>query len=120
MDIGLKTGLANDGFIAEALGNLAAFELANRRNERLEWQVLRVESSGHHHFRLIVRHPQHVLDFGLAHELDGILHELSAETVDALRQRFGEAQQSGLKAVSLRHVRETVDFWHDDFWKWIG
>ncbi len=120
IDIGLRAGLPNDGFVAEALGNLAAFELASRRGERLDWQVLRVELTGHHHFRLIVRHPDRVLDLGFARDLQEILHTLSQQSPEGLRQRFEEAQRGGLKPVPLRHVRESVDLWQDDFWNWIG
>jgi hypothetical protein len=119
--VGLRPGLANEGFVAEALGNLAAHELARRRNERLDWQVLRVDGPGpHHHYRLVVRHPDRALDLGFAGELGTILHELSGESVDALRERFEAAQRAGLRPVPLRHVTETVDLWQDDFWNWLG
>lgn len=120
VEIGLAAHLPNDGFVAEALGNLAAFELAARRQERLDWQILRVETSGSHHYRIILRHPDRALDLGFAHELGQILHSLSEESVASLRQRYEAAQRSGLKPVPLRHVRESVDFWRDDFWNWIG
>jgi hypothetical protein len=120
VNIGLAPGLANDGFVAEALGNLAAFELARRRGEHLDWQVLRVEAGGKHHFRVVVRHPDRILDPGFGHELGKILETLSNEDVDALRHRFAAAKAEGLKPVPLRHVRESVDLWHDDFWNWIG
>jgi hypothetical protein len=121
VDLGLRPGLLNEGFVAEAIGNLAAFELARARGEPLDWQVLRVETSaGHHHFRLIVRHPERLLDVGFARELGGVLRSLSDEDVDALRQRFEAARRGGLKPVPLRHVRESVDLWRDDFWNWLG
>lgn len=120
VDLGLRPGLANDGFVAEALGNLAAFELAAQRKEQLQWQVLRVEATGKHHFRLIVRHPERALDLGFAHGLEAILHDLSRKDVDELRVMFARAQHEGLKPVPLRHVREVSDFWQDDFWNWIG
>jgi hypothetical protein len=120
VDIGLRAGLANDGFVAEALGNLAAFELSARRTERLEWQVLRVEVGGRHHFRLVVRHPDRALDLGFARELAEILRSLSADDVEALRKRFETAQRNGLRPVPLRHIRESVDLWQDDFWNWLG
>jgi hypothetical protein len=120
IDIGLTPGLSNDGFVAEALGNLAAFQLSARRNERLQWQVLRVEMAGRHHFRLVVRHPERTLDLGFAHELRTTLRSLAQEDVDTLRRRYTEAQKDGLRPVALRHVREVPDLWHDDFWKWIG
>ncbi len=121
VEIGLRRGLANDGYVAEALGNLAAYELAKRRGERLLWQVLRVETGpGRHHFRLIVRHPDRALDLGFHHALAAELEALSAESVDDLRRRFEAARKDGLAPVPLRHVREQVDFWRDDFWNWIG
>jgi hypothetical protein len=119
--LGLRPGLGEEGFVAEALGNLAAFELARRRNERLEWQVLRVDrSGGHHHFRLVVRHPDRLLDLGFAHELEAILRSLSDEDVATLRRRFDMARHDGLRPVPLRHVHETIDLWRDDFWHWMG
>lgn len=120
VDIGLAPGLANDGFVAEALGNLAGAELARARGERLEWQVLRVDGPGRHHFRLVVRHPDRALDVGFAHALARELATLSALEVDALRQRFEAARAAGLRPVPLRHVHETVDLWQDDFWNWFG
>jgi hypothetical protein len=120
VDIGLRPGLPNEGFVAEALGNLAAFELASRRHERLEWQVIRVERPGSHHFRIVVRHPERKLDLGISHELEQVLHTLSDEDVEALTRRFEAAQKDGLKPIPLRHVRETVDLWQDDFWNWLG
>jgi hypothetical protein len=120
VDIGLRPGLSNDTFVAEALGNLAAFELARRRNERLAWQVLRIETSGGHHFRLVVRHPERALDLGFAHELGANLRSLSTLAVEELRARFTAAQRDGLSPVPLRHLRESVDLWRDDFWNWLG
>ncbi len=121
VDLGLRPGLPDEGFVAEAIGNLAAFELARQRNERLDWQVLRVElGRGHHHFRLIVRHPERALDLGFGRELGAVLRSLSDESVDELRRRFAAARRAGLQPVPLRHVREAVDFWRDDFWNWLG
>ncbi len=120
VDLHLVQGLANEPFVAEALGNLAAFELARVRREPLTWQVLRVEGSGAHHYRLIVRHPERPLDLGLAHDLRGTLDRLSNEPVEELRRRFDEARRAGLRPVPLRHIRETADLWQDDFWNWIG
>jgi hypothetical protein len=120
VDIGLAPGLPNEGFVAQALGNLAGFELAARRKEHLEWQVLRVETSGHHHFRLIVRHPERVLDVGFSRELERILHTLSGEDVEALRRRYEAAEKNGLKPVPVRRIQEAADLWNDDFWNWLG
>jgi hypothetical protein len=116
----LKPGLAEENFIAEAIGNLAAFRLQQQRGEMLAWQVLRVEGSGVHHFRLIVRHPERALDVGIGHDLKRLLDSLSDETVDELRKRFDIARRDGLKPIQIRHVRDSVDFWQDDFWNWLG
>jgi hypothetical protein len=120
IDLHLRGGIPNEPFVAEALGNLAAFRLASQRAERLEWQVLRVEGSGQHHYRLVIRHPERALDLGVGHELRRILDSLSDESTDALRTRFDQARQAGLKPVPLRHVHDAVDYWQDDFWNWLG
>ncbi len=120
INLRLKAGLANESFVAEALGNLAAYRLGQQRAERLEWQVLRVEGSGGHHYRLVVRHPERALDLGIRHELHRLLEMLSKEDVASLRTQFRDAERSGLKPVPLRHVHESVDLWHDNFWNWIG
>jgi hypothetical protein len=120
VELHLRPGIANDGFVAEAVGNLAAFDLARRRAERLEWQILRVETSAGHHFRLVIRHPERPLDLGVGHELQKLLAVLAQEASDALRSRYLEAQRVGLQPVRLRHVHEKVDFWQDDFWNHIG
>jgi hypothetical protein len=116
----LRPGLPDENFIAEAIGNLAAFELQKERGEPLVWQVLRVELSGSHHFRLVICHPSRVLDVGLEHGVKEHLDALSNETVEQLRRRFTEAERTGLKPTRLRHVHESVDFWRDDFWNWMG
>lgn len=117
----LRPGLGDDNFVAQALGNLAAFRLATERDERLDWQVLRVNAPGSdHHYRLVLRHPDRVLDLGFKSGLEVILENLSHETVDQLRDRLRVAEASGLRVVPLRYVQEEVDFWQDDFWKWIG
>ncbi len=82
--------------------------------------MLRVEESGGHHFRLVIRHPDRALDLGLGHDLQRHLDVLSDESVGELRHRYEEARKGGLKPTPLRHIRETVDFWRDDFWNWIG
>ena len=121
VDIHLRPGLADDNFVAQSLGNLAAFRLASDRNERLDWQVLRVESSGsHHHYRLVLRHPDRLLDLGFRSDLERVLDDLSDESVDQLRERLRTAEERGLRVVPLRYVRQEVDFWQDDFWNWIG
>jgi hypothetical protein len=121
MAIHLRAGLPEEGYVALAIGNLAAFRLERQREEKLLWQVIRVDSpGGKHHYRLVIRHPDRVLDVGLTHDLSRQLDELSAETVDELRSRFEAAQREGLRPVPLRHLTETVDFWKDDFWNWFG
>ncbi len=120
LDLHLRPGLPNDGFIAEAIGNLAGYTLAARRGERLGWQVLRVETATGHFYRLIVRHPERALDLGIGHELRAILDGLSRETPEGLRARFDSAQREGLKPIRLRHIKQTVDVWRDDFWNWLG
>lgn len=122
LEIGLhlKPGLTNENFIAEAIGNLAAYRLQQERSESLAWQVLRVEGSGTHHFRLVIRHPDRVLDIGIEHDLKRRLDSLSDETVEELRSRFESAEREGLKPSRLRHIHESVDFWQDDFWNWLG
>lgn len=116
----LRPGLADDNFVAESLGNIAAFRLSAERHEHLEWQVLRVEGSRHHHYRLVLRHPDRLLDLGFKSQLETILNDLSNETVDQLRERLRTAEQGGLRIVRLRRVHEEVDFWQDDFWNFIG
>ncbi len=116
----LRGGLADDDFVAQALGNLAAFRLSSERHEPLDWQVLRVESSRSHHFRLVLRHPERLVDLGFKTTLRSILDDLSNETVDQLNERLRRAEQEGLRVVPLRRVPEEVDFWQDDFWNWLG
>jgi hypothetical protein len=82
--------------------------------------VLRVEGTGRHHFRLVVRHPTRALDLGFGTALRRHLDALSATSLDELRHRFEAAERSGMTVVRLRHVTESVDLWHDDFWNWIG
>ena len=117
----LQSGLHDEAFVARALGNLAAYRLQQDRKEPLEWQVLRVQTSEHqHHYRLVVRHPDRILDVGIRKDLDHILEDLSNETEDQLRGRLHAAERDGLKSVPLRHVKEEVDFWADKFWEYIG
>jgi hypothetical protein len=112
--------LADENFVGAAIGNLAAFRLQQERGESLFWQVIRIERSNSHHFRLVIRHPERVLDLGIEQDLKRILNSLSDETVEDLRSRFEAAQREGLKPVALRHLHEEVDFWRDDFWNWFG
>jgi hypothetical protein len=112
--------MANENFVAEAIGNVAAFRLQRERGEPLTWQVLRVSATHDHHFRLVIAHPDRVLDLGINRDLKRVLDALSDETADALRRKLEEAVHDGLRVVPLRHVHESVDFWKDDFWNWMG
>ncbi|MGA7924063.1 MAG: hypothetical protein WCA77_08815 [Thermoplasmata archaeon] len=116
----LKPGLSDENFVGMAIGNLCAFRLQRERGETLVWQVIRVEFSRSHHFRLVIRHPDHLLDLGIGHDLKRILDSLSQVTIEELRGRLQEAEREGLKPVALRHLHEDVDFWRDDFWNWLG
>ncbi|MHB1435478.1 MAG: DUF2004 domain-containing protein [Thermoplasmata archaeon] len=116
----LRPGLAEDNFVAMALGNLAGRELAAARHERLVWQILRVELSHQHHYRLLIAHPDRRLDLGIKADLKGILDRLSALTVEALHGELDRARAAGLDPVPLRTVHEVVDFWQDDFWTALG
>lgn len=120
VDIHLRPGLDDEEFVASALGNLAAWQLAAKRREPLEWQVLRVDGSAHHHYRLVVRHAQRLFDLGARSNLARILDGLSNEDVSQLHRRFSTAKSEGLHPMALRRVREEVDFWRDDFWNWMG
>jgi hypothetical protein len=122
LEIGLhlKPGLPNEDFVAVAIGNLAAYRLQQKRGESLTWQILRVELSNSHHFRLVIRHPERALDLGIEHDVKFELDALSNETVEELKTRFEAAQGEGLQPSPLRHVHETVDYWRDDFWNWLG
>lgn len=120
MGLYLRPGLDDDNFVARALGNLAAFRLQQARGEKLEWQVLRVEGTGHHHYRLVLRHPDRILDLGFKSQLETILNDLSNESVNELHERLRRAEEAGLRSVPLRTVPQEVDFWRDDFWNWFG
>jgi hypothetical protein len=117
----LQPNLRDEAFVAEALGNLAAFELQRRREEILQWQVLRVDGSpGQHHYRLVIRHPDRMLDLGLKNDLAGTLTTLSKESEEDLARRLAAAKIQGLRMVPVRSVHESVDYWRDDFWNWLG
>ena len=117
----LQPDLREEEFVARALGNLAGYRLQQERKEPLEWQVLRVQTSEHqHHYRLVVRHPDRVLDPGFRKDLEHILSELSNETEDQLEGRLHAAEREGLKLQPIRRVKEDVDFWEDKFWEYIG
>ncbi|MGI0131999.1 MAG: DUF2004 domain-containing protein [Thermoplasmata archaeon] len=116
----LRPDVHDDNFVATALANLAAFRLQEERHEHLEWQVVRVEGSAHHHYRLILRHPDRVLDLGFRAQLERTLDDLSNETVDRLRERLRAAEAQGLRLAPLRRVPQEIDYWKDDFWNWLG
>lgn len=120
LDFRVRPGLPEENFVAEAIGNVVAFQLQRKRGEPLRWQVVRVEGAHSHHFRLVVVHPDRAFDPGIELELRHLLHELSDESVDQLRQKLQAAEHEGLRPLPLRHVRESVDFWNDDFWNWVG
>lgn len=122
LEIGLHLapGLSHEDFVAEAIANLAAFRLQQERHEPLVWQVLRVELPNSHHYRLVLRHPDRLLDLGIAQDLKRLLDSLSDETVEQLRLRFESAKAQGLRPSPLRHLHEEVDYWRDDFWNWLG
>jgi hypothetical protein len=117
----LRSGLHDEAFVAQAIGNLAAFELEQKRHEPLEWQVLRVDGSpGQHHYRLVIRHPERALDLGIHHDLAATLTSLSNESEEELSQRLSAAKAAGLVPVAVRPIHEAVDYWRDDFWNWLG
>jgi hypothetical protein len=120
IDLRLNPTLADEMFVAEALGNLAAFELVRERGETLHWQVLHITGMGPHHFRLILAHPERALDLGLMAALKRSLDHLSAESVEGLRTALATAQGNGLSVVPVRTIHESVDYWRDDFWNWLG
>lgn len=122
MEIGihLSPGLRDEGFVALALGNLAAFRLAGEKGEKLQWQVFRITGGRDHHFRLVVRHPEHVLDLGLRKKLEEHMSDLSGFSEDELRVRFQAAVKSGLNVQPLKTVPENLDLWSDNFWNWLG
>lgn len=116
----LNPGLKDEDLVALAIGNLAAYRLQKERGENLLWQVLHVGGLSGHHFRLIVHHPERILDMGIKADLSRILENLSNETMDQLRNECQSAQRDGLRPVPLRQVKEEDDYWIDDFWNHIG
>jgi hypothetical protein len=122
LDVGiyLRPGLDDERFVAQTLGNLAAFDLAQQRRESLQWQVLAVHGSRAHHYRLVIRHPERILDLGLKRDLSAALDRLSGRSVAELRSELETATSDGMRLVALRDVQDDVDFWQDDFWNWIG
>jgi len=120
IDLHLRADGPEENFTAEAIGNLAGYRLEHERKETLAWQVLRVEGSAGHHFRLVIRHPDRVLDLGIERDLKRLLDSLSKETLEDLRAHFQRARTEGMQPTRLRHIRESVDLWQDDFWNWLG
>ena len=118
--IHLAPGLADEAFVALALGNLAAYRLASERKERLQWQVLRVTGGDAHHFRLVVRHPDRMMDPGLRKRLEEHMMDMSSMSEAKLKAAFDEAERNGLKPLPLRTVAEDLDLWSDNFWNWLG
>jgi hypothetical protein len=119
--IHLTPGPTDTDRIAMCLGNVAAYRLGLQRGERLDWQVLRVqESGGKHFYRLLVRHPERVLDLGIRTDLARILDEVSANTPTELEESLQKARSEGARVIPLRTVQYEVDYWRDDFWNWIG
>ena len=83
----LNAGLKDEDLVALAIGNLAAYRLQKDRGEQLNWQILlHVGGSSGHHFRLIVHHPERILDIGIKADLSRILENLSNETMDQLQE----------------------------------
>jgi hypothetical protein len=115
----LTPGLPEEGFVAEAIGNLVVYRVEKERKEGLQWQVLRIVGSGDHHYRLVVRHPERSLDLGLSRTVEKEILELSSLSLEQLREEFSRAQSEGLKAVPLRVLHETPDFWSDNFWEYF-
>jgi hypothetical protein len=121
LGIHLVPGLDNDDAVAEALGNLAPYSLAQERHQTFEWQVLRVqEPSGGHHYRLVLRRPNSLTRFGLRKALIGSLNQWAVKTPQALSSALEDAVRSGLRVVPLREVDQEVDYWADEFWVWWG
>lgn len=120
LDIGVREGMANEEFIAVAIGNIASYNLSRERNEGLQWQILRIEESGSHHYRVVLRHPDKSLDIGLKRALEKELKRLSSLDVENIRDEYEKCEKDGLKPSRLRHVSEHPDTWNDDFWNWIG
>ncbi len=121
LDIEVRNGVANEEFIAVAIGNIASYNLSRERNEGLQWQVLQVDVNGHHHhYRLVLRHPEKTLDIGLKHALEKELTRLSSLDEEGLRSEYVKCEKDGLKPSRLKHVSDHHDTWNDDFWNWIG
>lgn len=82
--------------------------------------MLRVEEPHRHHFRLVVRHPDRAIDFGLTHALRRSLNDLAYESEEKLSRRYHDARNDGPTPVPLRHVHESPELWQDDFWNHLG
>ena len=123
LDIVLRPGLAEENATAIALGNLGAAELQRERKEPLEWKIVRVDHLREgHHFAILVRHPEHLIEFGVHAQLKRILEGLSPLSEEELLSRFEQAKSDGLRPIPLTYVEEQVDYWLDEDWTlgWVG
>ena len=123
LTFGLNPGLQSEDAVAVALGNLTGWQLVGQRKERLEWRILRVqEIPDGHHYVLLLRHPDRLLDFGLKGDLRQVLESLQSGSEQQILDRFGEVCRSGRTPVKLETVREKADYWLDDDWAlhWVG
>ncbi|MCL4324918.1 MAG: hypothetical protein M1144_05605 [Candidatus Thermoplasmatota archaeon] len=109
IDLHLTPGLKNDNFISELLANLAVYHLQQERGVPVQWRVLRMEESHHHHFRFVVRHLASPLNIGLAHAVKKTLSNLSNENEEELSRRFHEVKAKGLNPSPLCPVQGSPD-----------
>ncbi len=117
----LRAGIRDERIIAQAFGNLAASRLQRERNEKLEWHVLGADTSlSRRHFRLVIRHPQRVLDRGRQRNLSELHEQLSDGTPDELARLLSESEARGPRQIPVGTIHEAVDFWQEDLWKWLG
>jgi len=116
----LREGHESGNFVAQAIGNLAAFHVASERKEHLLWQVIRREGPGPARYRLLVRHPDRRLDIGLRHDIHREMDRLQELSREQLHRVLDEATTHGLVVVPIRHVHEAPDLWQDDFWNHLG
>lgn len=117
MDLGLTVDFDVDDpspagvATAQALANLAVFNVGQVRHEGLDWQILGSEARLAGPYRLVVRHPERRLDLGLKHDLFreiGRLQELSREQ---LEQVLLEAVDRGLTLHPLRRLPPGANPW---------
>ena len=123
LSFGLAPGLQDEDAVAQALANLAGWELSRIRKERLEWRILRVVEVGQgHHFLLLLRHPDRTFDFGLSGALKQELEVLRMLSEPDLMARFAAAFTQGLRPQAVEVQREKADYWLDEDWalRWVG